>query len=90
MAENFLGEKNEEIIKETMDHIKVNDILIDGKSSDDVGELVIKDREMLSENGIVLISATLSKRQLLFSVAFSIWRSFFINTSEKAVRSPIK
>ncbi len=50
------------IMKETTDHIKVNDILIDGKSSDDVGELVIKDREMLSENGIVLISATLSKK----------------------------
>ena len=41
--------------------IKVNDILIDGKSSDDIGNLVIKDREMLSENGIVLISATIDK-----------------------------
>ena len=29
--------------------IKVGDALIDGKSSDDIGELVIKDREMLSE-----------------------------------------
>lgn len=42
--------------------IKVNDILIDGKSNDDIGELVLKDREMLSENGILLISATLNKR----------------------------
>ncbi len=50
------------VLKETTEHIKVNDILIDGKSSDDVGELVIKDREMLSENGIVLISATISKK----------------------------
>ncbi len=41
--------------------IKVNDILIDGNSSDDIGNLVIKDREMLSENGIVLISATIDK-----------------------------
>ncbi len=41
--------------------VKVNDKLIDGKSTDDVGDLVIKDREMLGENGIVLISATLSK-----------------------------
>jgi ribonuclease J len=30
--------------------------------SEDVGELVIKDREVLSENGIVLISASLSKK----------------------------
>ena len=31
-------------------------------STDDVGELVIKDREMLGENGIMLISATLDKQ----------------------------
>lgn len=48
--------------KECFDHIKINDILIDGKGSEDVGELVIKDREMLGENGIVLISATISKK----------------------------
>ncbi len=67
--ENIILKQNGEIVlfeegvlKETTEKIKVNDILIDGKSSDDVGELVIKDREMLSENGIVLISATLSKK----------------------------
>ena len=53
---------DEGVLQESTERIKVNDILIDGKSSDDVGELVIKDREMLSENGIVLISATLSKK----------------------------
>ena len=42
--------------------IKIDDVLIDGNSSDDIGELVIKDRQMLSENGIVLISATISKQ----------------------------
>ena len=41
--------------------IKVDDVLIDGTSNDDIGDLVIKDREMLSENGIVLISATVDK-----------------------------
>ncbi len=67
--ENIILKQNGEIVlfeegvlKETTEKIKVNDILIDGKSSDDVGELVIKDGEMLSENGIVLISATLSKK----------------------------
>ena len=49
-------------LQESYDHIKVNDVLIDGLSNDDVGEVVIKDREMLSENGIVLISATISKK----------------------------
>ena len=42
--------------------IKVDDVLIDGTSNDDIGDLVIKDREMLSENGIVLISATVDKK----------------------------
>jgi len=37
-------------------------ICIDGESSDDIGELVLKDREMLSNNGIVIISATLDKK----------------------------
>ena len=37
-------------------------ISIDGESSDDIGELVLRDREMLSNNGIVIISATLDKK----------------------------
>ena len=73
---NELGIKNENIIlktngeivlienkklKECYEKIDFNEVLIDGNTNDDIGELVIKDREMLSENGIVLISATLSK-----------------------------
>ena len=44
------------------EHIDVDDILIDGKSQSDIGELVLKDREMLGENGIVIISATLDRQ----------------------------
>ena len=51
----------DKVLKECHEIITINDVLIDGNSNDDIGELVIKDREMLSENGIVLISATLSK-----------------------------
>jgi len=53
---------NDKKIEESAEHIFVDDVLIDGKASEDVGDLVIKDREMLSENGIVLVSATLSKK----------------------------
>lgn len=49
------------VLQDNFENIKVEDVLIDGKSNDDVGELVIKDREMLGENGIMLISATLDK-----------------------------
>ena len=67
--ENILLKQNGEIVtfengklKENYDKIFVDDILIDGKSSEDVGELVLKDRELLSNNGLVVISATLNKK----------------------------
>ena len=43
------------------EHVEIDQILIDGKSQGDVGDLVLKDREMLGENGIVIISCTLNK-----------------------------
>ena len=45
----------------SLEHIEVDEILIDGKSEGDIGDLVLKDREMLGENGIVIISCTLDK-----------------------------
>ena len=42
--------------------IPCGEILIDGDSSDDIGEVVLRDREMLSENGILIISTTLNKK----------------------------
>ena len=67
--ENILLKQNGEVINiedgnlvNKEEKIKVNDVLIDGTSNEDVGDLVIKDRQMLSENGIVLISATISKQ----------------------------
>lgn len=52
----------DEVLEDKGEHIKVDDILIDGKSSNDVGELVLKDREMLGNNGLILISATVDKK----------------------------
>ncbi len=52
---------NKKLLEKTT-KIKVDSILIDGDITDDIGDLVIKDREMLSENGIVLISATIDKK----------------------------
>ena len=45
----------------TNEHITTDEVLIDGNSNDDIGDLVLKDREMLGENGIVIISCTLDK-----------------------------
>ena len=48
-------------LSETKEKIKVDDILIDGKTVGDIGELVLKDRESLGENGIVIVTVTLDK-----------------------------
>ena len=58
------GEVFEIVNKEntnTTERIDTDDILIDGNSQGDIGNLVLKDREMLGENGIVIISCTLDK-----------------------------
>ncbi len=67
--ENILLKQNGDVItfingnlEDSFDKVKVDEILIDGKSQNDVGELVLKDREMLAEAGIVLVTATLDKK----------------------------
>lgn len=49
-------------LQETFEHVPIDEILIDGKSQGDIGDLVLKDREMLGENGIVIVSCTLDKQ----------------------------
>ena len=49
-------------LTEDFSKMPCGDILIDGDSNDDIGEIVLRDREMLSENGILIISTTLSKK----------------------------
>ncbi len=46
---------------QTTEKIETDEILISGNKGDDIGDLVLKDREMLGENGIVIISCTLDK-----------------------------
>lgn len=66
--ENIILRQNGEIVTfidgklvPNEEKIKVDDILIDGKTIGDIGELVIKDREILSDNGIVVVIVTLDK-----------------------------
>lgn len=68
-SENIILKQNGEIVtiedgvlSQKVETIKIGETLIDGSIGEDVGELVIKDREVLGENGIVLVSASLSKK----------------------------
>lgn len=83
--DNIILKQNGDIVEfedgkllDTYNKIKVNDVLIDGLSNEDIGELVIKDREMLSENGIVLVSATISKKDKVLLVGPEITSRGFI------------
>ena len=66
--ENILLKQNGDVVcfengvlVDEKEHILIDEVLVDGKNQGDVGELVLKDREMLGENGIVIISATLDR-----------------------------
>ena len=52
--------KNGELTN-SVEHINVDEVLIDGNTQEDIGNLVLKDREMLGSNGIVIVSTTLDK-----------------------------
>lgn len=89
--ENIILKQNGEIISiedgnliDKFESVKVNDVLIDGKSNDDVGELVLKDREMLSESGIVLISATISKKDKVVLVGPEVTTRGFIYVKDSS------
>ena len=67
-VENILLKQNGDVVEfvkgkntNSVEHIQVDEVLIDGKNQGDIGDLVLKDREMLGENGIVIISCTLDK-----------------------------
>ena len=46
---------------DSLEKVPVDTIFIDGLAAGDVGDMVIKDRELLSSNGIVIITASLDK-----------------------------
>lgn len=49
------------VLTEREEKVKTDSILIDGKTIGDIGELVIKDRELLGESGVVVVIATIDK-----------------------------
>lgn len=66
--ENILLNLNGEVITfidgrlvDDSEKIKIDEILIDGKTVGDIGDLVLKDREMLSDSGIVIVNVNINK-----------------------------
>lgn len=72
------------VLIDNKEHIEVDDIMIDGTSSEDIGELVLKDREMLSDNGIVIVCATLDKKTKQILAGPSILTRGFVYVKDSA------
>ncbi len=49
--------------EDIQDIVKTDEMLIDGKQAGDVGDLVLKDRELLGNNGIVIVAVTIDKQK---------------------------
>ncbi len=62
--------------------VPCSEILIDGKAFKDVGDVVMRDRELLAEDGVVLISANINPRTKTILVGPEIVTKGFIYTKE--------
>ncbi len=62
--------------------IEVDSIVVDGKNASDIGELVLKDRNMLSSNGIVVVTVTLDKASKKILAGPQIFTRGFIYVKE--------
>lgn len=67
--ENVLLVDNGQVIEFTKDRVKVTDemlpayyVMVDGLGVGDVGEIVMRDRKVLAQEGMVVVIATLEKR----------------------------
>ena len=89
--ENIILKQNGEVaifnngkLSEEVEKIKIDTLLIDGNTTKDIGELVLKDRELLSENGIVIVACTLNKKTKEIMAGPEIITRGFIYVKENA------
>jgi ribonuclease J len=79
-----IAEFDNGVLIDNFDKINVEDVLIDGKNIGDIGELVLKDREILRENGIMIICATVDKRSKKILAGPEVLTRGFIYVKENA------
>ncbi|MFA6890177.1 MAG: ribonuclease J, partial [Bacilli bacterium] len=72
--------------KPCKDKVQVGDVLIDGSIVGDINEIVLKDREMMSEEGIVVISIMLDpERKKLLSLPSVVSKGLIVSESLEIV-----
>ena len=75
---------NNGVLVNKQEHVEVDEIMIDGTSSEDIGELVLKDREMLSDNGIVIVCGTIDKKTKQILAGPSVLTRGFVYVKDSA------
>ena len=66
------------VLKQGTTLIPADSVLIDGKDTTDIGELVLKDREILSDDGIVIVSATVHREEKKIKIGPEVLTKGFI------------
>lgn len=105
LEENTFIMENGDVLALSADHanvtgkIQAGDIYIDGNGIGDIGNIVLRDRHALSENGIVIVTISIdTERQVLVSGPEFISRGFIymresgelINEAQKMLRSQLR
>ena len=80
------------VLKESSEKIKTDSILIDGKTIGDIGELVIKDRELLGADGVVVVIATIDKasKQILAGPEILTRGFIYVKDSAEMIKESVR
>jgi ribonuclease J len=70
---------------EVTDHIEMEDILVDGLGVGDVGNIVLRDRKLLAENGLIIIVLTLKRGTGLIEAGPDIVSRGFVYVRESEI-----
>ena len=75
----------------TQDKVQVGDVLVDGSFVGDINEVVLKDREMLSQDGILLVVTSIDARiKKIVAGPTVVLKGFMVGETAEEVSSAVE